>query len=226
MARTLLEPCVKGAFPTRQQRHPWRAEPRPSLERQHYGSYLTWGGACIALATYLPWVIARFEEGWWSWTGMQLTYAHVPPFTIGYISLVLGGSSILLGQAEARRPGYAELAILPAGLTAFFLWFINSSLHGHFGEQIEAYKGFSAAWLGPGYWLMMIGTGLVVVGIARAVSTTPGDGSISLVSVEAKLPSRDVATRDEHCTDAVHKQFEHSSSGSPSSRTPSAAPPG
>ena len=144
---------------------------------------------------------------------MQLTYAHFPPVTIGYIALVLGGSSVLLGRAEARRPGYAEL--LPAGLTAFFLWFINSSLHGHLGEQIEAIRGFSGAWLGPGYWLMMIGTALLVVGIAGALST-PSDGPIFLVSVESKLPSREVATRKEQ-TDSVHKQLESSSASSRSS---------
>jgi len=146
---------------------------------------------------------------------MELTYAHFPPVTIGYIALVLGGSAVLLGRAEARRPGYAELAILPAGLTAFFLWFINSSLHGHLGEQIEAYRGFSGAWLGPGYWLLMIGTALVVVGIAGALST-PSDGPIFLVSVESKLPSREVATRKEQ-PDSVHKQLESSSASSRSS---------
>jgi hypothetical protein len=80
---------------------------------------------------------------------MQLTYAHVPPITIGYVALVLGGSAILLGRAETRTPGYAELAILPAGLTALFLWFINSFVHGHFGEQMDSY-GASGISLGPG----------------------------------------------------------------------------
>jgi hypothetical protein len=211
-----VEPQVrKNGFRAREDPHPWTAERGPSLGRQRCARYLTWGGACVCLATFLPWVIARYEWGWWSWTGMQLTYAHFPPVTIGYIALVLGGSSVLLGRAEARRPGYAELGILPAGLTAFFLWFINSSLHGHLGEQIEAIRGFSGAWLGPGYWLMMIGTALVVVGIAGALST-PSDGSIFLVSAESKLLSREAATRNEQ-TDSVHKQLESSSASSRSS---------
>jgi hypothetical protein len=211
-----VEPQVrKNGFRAREDPHPWTAERGPSLGRQRCARYLTWGGACVCLATFLPWVIARYEWGWWSWTGMQLTYAHFPPVTIGYIALVLGGSSVLLGRAEARRPGYAELGILPAGLTAFFLWFINSSLHGHLGERIEAIRGFSGAWLGPGYWLMMVGTGLVVVGIAGAFST-PSDGPIFLVSVESKPLSREVATRNEQ-TDSVHKQLESSSASSRSS---------
>lgn len=97
----------------------------PSLTRRRCAGLLIWGGACISMATYLPWVVVRFDWGWWPRTGMQLTYAHFPPITIGYVAFVLGGSAILLGRAEARTPGYAELAILPAGLTAFFLWFIN-----------------------------------------------------------------------------------------------------
>jgi hypothetical protein len=211
-----VEPQVrKNGFRAREDPHPWTAERGPSLGRQRCARYLTWGGACVCLATFLPWVIARYEWGWWSWTGMQLTYAHFPPVTIGYIALVLGGSSILLGRAEARRPGYAELGILPAGLTAFFLWFINSSLHGHLGEQIEAIRGFSGAWLGPGYWLMMIGTALVVVGIAGALST-PSDGSIFLVSAESELLSREAATRNEQA-DSGHKQLESSSASSRSS---------
>jgi hypothetical protein len=155
-----------------------------------------WGGACIFMATYMPWVVVRFDWGWWPRTGMQLTYAHFPPITIGYVALVFGGSAILLGRAEARTPGYAELAILPAGLTAFFLWFINSSVHGHFGEQMDSYGALGVS-LGPGYWLMMIGTVLVARGVVVAVSTREDDGSLSLVALEAELLSRDSTTRDE-----------------------------
>jgi hypothetical protein len=155
------------------------------------------GGACISMATLLPWVVVRFEWGWWPRTGMQLTYAHFPPITIGYVALVLGGSAILLGRAEARTPGYAELAILPAGLTSFFLWFINSSVHGHFGEQMDSYGALGVS-LGPGYWLMMIGTVLVAWGVVVAVSTREYVGSPSLVALEAELLSRDSTTRDEH----------------------------
>lgn len=127
---------------------------------------------------------------------MQLTYAHFPPITIGYVALVLGGFAILLGRAEARTPGYAELAILPTGLTAFFLWFINSSVHGHFGERMDSYGGLGVS-LGPGYWLMMIGTVLVAWGVVVAFSTREYVGSPSLVALEAELLSRDSTTRDE-----------------------------
>jgi hypothetical protein len=95
---------------------------------------------------------------------VQLTYAHFPPITIGYVAFVLGGSSILLGRAEARTPGCAEMAVMPARLTAFFLWFINSS--HHFWEQMDSYGALGVA-LGPGYWLMMIGTVVVEWGVVR-----------------------------------------------------------
>ena len=189
-------------------REPWTVEWRPSIARQRWARYLSWGGACICIAPYLPWVIARYESGWSSWTGMQLTYAHFPPVTIGYVPLVLGGFAVLLGRADARRPGYAGLGVLPAVLTAFFLWFINSSLHGHFGEQIQAVRGFSGAWLGPGYWLMMIGTVLIVVGTTGALST-PSDRALSLVVLQSRVPSQDVATEDEHRS--TRKQLERSS---------------
>ncbi len=200
-----MEPQVrKNGFRATEVRHPWTAERGRSLARRRCASCLTWGGAFICIATFLPWVIARYEWGWWSWTGMQLTYAHFPPVTIGYVSLVLGGASLLLGRADARRPGHAELGIVPAGLTALFLSFINSSLHGHLGEQIEATRGFSGAWLGPGYWLMMIGTTLVLVGTVGAALSTRSDGPLALVPLEPKLLSRDVATRDEQLTGSIH----------------------
>jgi hypothetical protein len=196
-------------------REPWTVEWQPSTARQRWARYLTWGGACICVAPYLPWVIARYESGWGSWTGMQLTYAHFPPVTIGYVPLVLGALSVLLGRADARRPGYAGLGVLPAGLMVFLLWFINSSLHGHFGEQIQSITGFSGAWLGPGYWLMMIGTGLIVVGTTRVLST-PIDGSLPFVLLESRIPSTDVATHDEH--PSAHKQLQRSSASSRVSR--------
>jgi len=127
---------------------------------------------------------------------MQLTYAHLPPITIGYVALVLGGSAILLGRAEARTLGYAELAILPAALMAFFLWFINSSVHGHFGEQMDSY-GACGISFGPGYWLMLIGTVLVAWGVVVAVSTREYVESASRVALEAEHLSRDSTTRDE-----------------------------
>ncbi len=173
----------------------------PSPTRRRCAGFLMWGGACILMATFLPWVVVRFEWGWWPRTGMQLTYAHFPPITIGYVALVLGCSAILLGRAEARTPGYAELAILPAGLTAFFLWFINSSVHGHYGELMDSYGALGVS-LGPGYWLMMIGTGLVVWGVVVAVSTSEYVGSPSLVALEAELLSRDSTTRDEQRVDS------------------------
>jgi hypothetical protein len=176
--------------------HRWTDVRGPSPTRRRCAGLLMWGGACIFMATYLPWVVVRFDWGWWPRTGMQLTYAHFPPITIGYVALVFGGSAILLGRAEARTPGYAELAILPAGLTAFFLWFINSSVHGHFGEQMDSYGALGVS-LGPGYWLMMIGTVLVARGVVVAVSTREDDGSLSLVALEAELLSRDSTTRDE-----------------------------
>jgi hypothetical protein len=148
---------------------------------------------------------------------MQLTYAHFPPITIGYVALVLGGSSILLGRAEARTPGYAEMAVMPAGLTAFFLWFINSSAHGHFWEQMDSYGALGVA-LGPGYWLMMIGTVVVVWGVVRAVMTRERDGSLSLVALEPMLPFQLRDHHDEQLTDSVHQPLEGSS---PSSRSTS-----
>jgi hypothetical protein len=127
---------------------------------------------------------------------MQLTYAHFPPITIGYVALVLGGSAILLGRAEARTPGYAQLAILPAALTAFLLWFINSSVHGHFGDQMDSYGALGIS-LGPGYWLMLIGTVLAAWGVVVAVSTREYVGSAPRVTLEAEHLSRErpLATR-------------------------------
>jgi hypothetical protein len=182
-----------NGFGAREVRNPWTSEWGRSLARRRCAMSLMIGGACICLATFLPWVVARYEWGWWSWTGMQLTYAHVPPVTIGYVSLALGGACVLLGRADGRRPGHAELGMVPAGMTAFFLWFINSSLHGHFGEQIEAIRGFSGAWLGPGYWLMMIGTVLALVGAVGAAAYLRSDRSLSLAPIEAKLHSSGVA---------------------------------
>jgi hypothetical protein len=147
----------------------WTARKQPSPSRRRFARCVTMGGACIVVATYLPWVMARYEFGWWSWTGMQLTYAHFPPITIGYVSLVLGGTAVWTGLMDGRRPGHAELGIIPAGVTALFLWFIDSSLHAHFGEQISRYSGFSGAWLGLGYWLMMAGTALIFVGAVGVV---------------------------------------------------------
>jgi hypothetical protein len=147
----------------------WTAGKQPSPSRRRFARCVTMGGACIVVATYLPWVMARYEFGWWSWTGMQLTYAHFPPITIGYVSLVLGGTAVWTGLMDGRRPGHAELGIIPAGVTALFLWFIDSSLHAHFGEQISRYSGFSGAWLGLGYWLMMAGTALIFVGAVGVV---------------------------------------------------------
>jgi uncharacterized membrane protein len=176
--------------------HRWTDVRGPSPTRRRYAGLLMWGGACICMATFLPWVVVRFEWGWWPRTGMQLTYAHFPPITIGYVALVLGGSVILVGRAEARTPGYAGLAMLPTGLTTLFLWFINSSVHGHFGERMGSYGAMGVS-LGPGYWLMMIGTVLVAWGVVVAVSTREYEGSPSLVALEAELPSRDSTTRDE-----------------------------
>jgi hypothetical protein len=147
----------------------WTAGKQPSPSRRRFARCVTFGGACIVVATYLPWVMARYGSGWWSWTGMQLTYAHFPPITIGYVSLVLGGTAVWTGLMDARRPGHAELGIIPAGVTALFLWFIDSSLHAHLGEQISRYNGFSGAWLGLGYWLMMAGTALIFVGAVGVV---------------------------------------------------------
>jgi hypothetical protein len=147
----------------------WTAGKQRSPSRRRFARCVTLGGACIVVATYLPWVMARYGSGWWSWTGMQLTYAHFPPITIGYVSLVLGGTAVCTGLMDARRPGHAELGIIPAGVTALFLWFIDSSLYGHLGEQISRYSGFSSAWLGLGYWLMMVGTGLIFVGAVGVV---------------------------------------------------------
>ncbi len=211
MARAGEPQVRKNGFRARTVRHPWTAERGRSLARRRCASCLTWGGACICLATFLPWVVARYEWGWWSWTGMQLTYAHFPPVTIGYVSLVFGGASLLLGRADARRPGHAELGILPASVTAFFLSFITSSLHGHLGEQIEATRGFSGAWLGPGCWLMMIGTALVLVGTVGATLSTRSDASLSLAAFEPTLPSGRVVTGDEQFTSPVHEPLEHSS---------------
>jgi hypothetical protein len=147
----------------------WTAGKQRSPSRRRFARCVTLGGACIVVATYLPWVMARYEFGWWSWTGMHLTYAHFPPITIGYVSLVLGGTAVWTGLMDGRRPGHAELGIIPAGVTALFLWFIDSSLHAHFGEQISRYSGFSGAWLGLGYWLMMAGTALIFVGAVGVV---------------------------------------------------------
>jgi hypothetical protein len=147
----------------------WTAGKQGSPSRRRFARCVTLGGACIVVATYLPWVMAQYGSGWWSWTGMQLTYAHFPPITIGYVSLVLGGTAVWTGLMDARRPGHAELGIIPAGVTALFLWFIDSSFYAHLGEQISRYSGFSGAWLGLGYWLMMVGTGLIFVGAVGVV---------------------------------------------------------
>jgi hypothetical protein len=147
----------------------WTPGGQRSPSRRRFARCVTLGGACIVVATYLPWVTARYGSGWWSWTGMQLTYAHFPPITIGYVSLVLGGTAVWTGLMDARRPGHAELGIIPAGVTALFLWFIDSSFYAHLGEQISRYRGFSGAWLGLGYWLMMVGTALIFVGAAGVV---------------------------------------------------------
>jgi hypothetical protein len=168
------------------------------------------GGACICIATFLPWIMARYETGWWSSTGMQLTYAHFPPVTIGYLSLVLGSACVLAGRADAARAGHAELGMIPAGIAAFFLWFVNSSLHGHLGEQLEAIKGFQGAWLGLGYWLMMIGTALALVGSVGAAGFVRSDGSLYLDPVEAKPSSNDVAGR-EQLTGSGRGPMDHSS---------------
>jgi hypothetical protein len=206
----MCPPVSKHESRKRNVREPSTVEWQPSTARRHWARYLTWGGACICVAPYLPWVIARYESGWGSWTGMQLTYAHVPHVTIGYVPLVLGAFAVLLGRADARRPGFAGLGVVPAGLTAFFLWFINSSLHGHFGEQIQAVTGFSGAWLRTGYWLMMIGVALIVVGTTGALSTS-SDGTPPLVSFGSRV-SKDVATRDQHRS--AHKQLQRSSASS------------
>jgi hypothetical protein len=172
---------------------PGVSESRRVGARRRCQRCLLWGGACICFATFLPWVMARYETGWWSWTGMQLTYAHFPPVTIGYVSLVLGSACALAGRVEAARTGHAE----PAGIAALFLWFINSSLHGHFGEQIEAVRGFEGAWLGPGYWLMMIGTALALVGSVGAAGFVRSDGSPYLDAVEANPKSNGIARREQ-----------------------------
>jgi hypothetical protein len=155
----------------------------PMLEtvalRRRSARCITAGGVCTCVGTFMPWVIIRYANGWWSWTGMHLTYAHFPPITIGYVSILLGGTAIWLGRKDARQPGYAQLGIVPASVEAFFLGFINSSLHGHLGERLATIKGFSGAWLGPGYWLMMIGTALVVVGVVGATyATVPSQESV------------------------------------------------
>jgi hypothetical protein len=128
---------------------------------------------------------------------MQLTYAHFPPITIGYISLVLGSACVLAGRADAARGGHAQLGMMPAGIAAFFLWFVNSSIHGYLGEQLEAVKGFQGAWLGLEYWLMMIGTALALVGSISAAGFVRGDGSLYLDAVEAKPSSNDIAGREQ-----------------------------
>ena len=158
-----------------------RQERSPS--RRRFARCVTLGGACIVVATYLPWVMARYGSGWWSWTGMQRTYAHFPPISIGYVSLVLGGTAVWIGLMDARRPGHAELGMIPAGVTGLFLWFIDSSLHGHLGEQISSYNGFSGAWLGLGYWLMMVGTALILVGaVGVLVADQVARGSASVAA--------------------------------------------
>jgi hypothetical protein len=207
-----LDPQVRNTGPrARPGDHRWADGGGPSPTRRRCAGLLMWGGACVCMATYLPWVAVRFRWGWWPRTGMQLTYAHFPPITIGYVALVLGGSAILLGRAEARKPGYAELAILPAGLTTFFLWFINSSVHGHYGDQMDSYGALGIS-LGPGYWLMMIGTVLVAWGVVVAVSTREYDGSLSVVVLEAELLSMDATTRDEQRAGSAHERSERSSS--------------
>jgi hypothetical protein len=150
--------------------------------RRRFARCVTLGGACIVVATYLPWVTARYGSGWWSWNGMQLTYAHFPPITIGYVSLVLGGTAVCTGLMDARRPGHAELGIIPAGVTALFLWSIDSSFYAHLGEQISRYSGFSGAWLGLGYWLMMVGTALIFVGAVGVVVADQGARTTSIAS--------------------------------------------
>jgi hypothetical protein len=104
-----------------------------------------------------------------------------------------GGTCVLAARVDARRAGHAELGMIPAGSTAFLLWLINSSLHGHLGEEIEAVKGFEGAWLGPGYWLMMIGTALALVGSIGAAGLVRYDGSLDLAPPETKVRANDVA---------------------------------
>lgn len=172
---------------------------------------LIWGGACICLGTFLPWVVARFDVVvWWPMSGMDLTYAHFPPVTIGYVSLVLGGACVLAGRVDAQRAGHAELGMVPAGVAAFFLWFVNASLHGNLGRELEAIKGFEDAWLGPGYWLMMIGTALAIVGSFGAAAFVRNEGSLSLDPVEAMLDSDDIR-RLEQLTGSGRRPLDRSS---------------
>jgi hypothetical protein len=60
------------------------------MTRRRCQRYLTWGGACICLATYLPWVIARHESGLVVLVRDAADIRSLPPITVGYVSLVLG----------------------------------------------------------------------------------------------------------------------------------------
>jgi hypothetical protein len=203
-------PMSNDASRAREVRLPWVGEWGRLGTRRRCQLCLIWGGAGICLGTFMPWVVARYEMGWWSSTGMQLTYAHFPPVTIGYVSLVLGSACVLAGRADASRAGHAALGVMPAGIAAFFLWFIDASLHGHLGEQLEAVKGFKSVWLGPGYWLMMIGTILALVGSVGAAGFVRSDGSLYLDPVEATPSSNDVAGR-EQLTGSGRRPLDHSS---------------
>ena len=77
---------------------------------------------------------------------------------------------------------------------ALFLWFVDSAYRGHMSEWLRAYPGFIRSALGPGYWVMVFGTALMVLGgvLTEIGATSPrGESSSTTDDTEERaLPAR------------------------------------
>ena len=125
------------------------------------GARFLWtGGVVLGIGTFLPWVNARYTWGSYPHNGMQLVYAHWPHFRVGWVPLVLGAVAVWMGL----RVTHAVLGVACGALAAMFLWFVDAAFRGHMMEWLRAYPGFIRATLGPGYWVMVLGTTVMILG--------------------------------------------------------------
>jgi hypothetical protein len=106
---------------------------------------------------------------------MQLVYAHWPHFVVGWVPLAIGVTAIWIGW----RGRHADLGVVCGALVSLFLWFVDAAFRGHMTEWLQSYRGFLGASLGLGYWVMVSGTALMVVGgvLAAAGGGPSGEAS-------------------------------------------------
>jgi len=77
-----------------------------------------------------------------------------------------------IATIAARRPSLLPAAAGPGFLLCGFLAFTYATYAaGPFGASIRSFPGYSSSYLGPGFWMMLIGT-LLITGAGMAAEAT------------------------------------------------------